>query len=81
MLGGLERLGTVDQRRHQHHAIDADPAYGIGDLGRLYAGELGHAANHRYATAGGIDSDFGHGDFLFGGQRGVLSHRTADHQA
>ncbi|MNE59227.1 hypothetical protein D3C80_1543110 [compost metagenome] len=81
VLGGLERLGAIDQRRHQHHPVDANLAHRVGHLGGLHAGELGHAADHRNPAAGGIDGDLGDGDFLFGAQRGVLTHRTADHQA
>ncbi|MNE05106.1 hypothetical protein D3C80_976590 [compost metagenome] len=81
VLGGLERLGAVDQRRHQHHPVDTGLVHRVGHLGRLYAGELGHAADHRDPAARGVDGDFGDGDLFFGGQRGVFTHRTTHHQA
>ncbi len=80
MLGGLVRLGGIDQRRHHHDAVDADPLHRLGHLRRAGAGELGDPADHRHAAAGGIPGDLGDGHLLLDGQRGVLADAAAYHQ-
>ncbi len=80
MLGGLVRLGGIDQRRHHHDAVDADPLHRLGHLRRAGAGELGDPADHRHAAAGGILGDLGDGHLLLDGQRGVLADAAAYHQ-
>ena len=81
MRRGFVRLRRVDQRRHHHHAVEADARGVPHHVDRESRGEFGDSADDRDAPARNGFPRLHHRDLLVLRERGVLADGAADDQA
>lgn len=81
MRHGLKGLGGIDERRHDHHAVEPDLFGGARRLDGEGRGVFGDAADNRHAFAGDRFRHLIDGTLLACRERAALAHRAADDEA